>query len=57
MEPPGGISNISKSRCQQILSNTIYRVKIGVLEKKRKIRQMTGPTERGILAYFYSKPM
>ena len=26
---PRGILNVSKSMCQQILSNTVYRIKIG----------------------------
>ena len=33
-EPPGGITNVSKSRCHQNLSNTVYRIEIDSVKKK-----------------------
>ena len=33
---PGGMHDISKSRCHQILANTVYRIKIGLVEKSIK---------------------
>ena len=30
----GGIPNVSKGRCHQNLSNTVYRIEIGLVEKK-----------------------
>ena len=34
-EDRGGIPNISRSRSYQNLSKTVYRIKIGLVEKKR----------------------
>ena len=34
--PDEDIPNVSKSICQQNLSNTVYRIKIGLVEKKLK---------------------
>ena len=33
---PRGIPNIFKSRCYQNLSNTVYRIEFGLVEKKIK---------------------
>ena len=41
----GSIPNVSKSRCYH-LSNTVYRINF-VLQKKDKIRKLTGARDRG----------
>ena len=36
-EPSGGIPNVSKSKCHQKLSNTVYRIEVGPVEEKIKL--------------------
>ena len=50
-KPPRGIPHVSRSRCQQNLLKTVYRTKIGLIEKN-KIRQLTGAKAEGFFLAF-----
>ena len=51
-KPPGGISNVFKSRCHQNLSNTKL---LYFLEKNMKFANWLDPKDRGIFCIFRKK--